>query len=163
VLGGTQEAEAASCLLSPEVTEGPYWIRTSPTRRDIRERKGGLQLDLVFTVQNARTCTPISGADVEIWHADAAGVYFGFEQASTGGPDGSSGPTDATRYLRGHQRADADGRARFNDRLRGLVSRADPATASSARPADRAVVRLASRGAGKKGYRGSITLGVATS
>ena len=31
------DAAAATCVLTPEVTEGPYWIDTKLTRRDIRE------------------------------------------------------------------------------------------------------------------------------
>jgi protocatechuate 3,4-dioxygenase beta subunit len=208
-VGGTQDAAAASCLLTPEVTQGPYWIKTSPTRRDIRETKHGLRLDLVLTVQNARTCTPIAGADVEVWHADAAGRYSGFEQASTGAPGGGSAPTDAKRYLRGHQKSDADGRARFTTifpgwyrgrtphihlkvhvggkvvhtgqlffdertqsavyRLAPYRSHGQPDTSHAAdmifkqAGGSNAILRLASRGAGKQGYRGAITLGVATS
>jgi protocatechuate 3,4-dioxygenase beta subunit len=100
---GADESIVASCVLTPEVTEGPYWIDTSLTRRDIREGKAGLPLVLAFTVVNARTCRPINRADVEIWHCDALGKYSGFE---SGGPTG-------TRYLRGHQRSNAAGVATF--------------------------------------------------
>jgi hypothetical protein len=55
---GTDEAAASSCVLTPEVTEGPYWIDAKLTRRDIRNGKTGLPLELVFTVQNANTCKP---------------------------------------------------------------------------------------------------------
>ena len=39
------EAEAATvttCILSPEVTAGPYWVEESLTRRNITEGKTGL-------------------------------------------------------------------------------------------------------------------------
>ena len=110
---------AATCVLSPEVTEGPYWIQNGITRRDIRGSRPGLPLEIVFTVQDARTCEPIRNADVEIWHCDAGGVYSGFERASQGGPGGggppggAQEPTDSKRYLRGHQRSDSAGRVRF--------------------------------------------------
>jgi protocatechuate 3,4-dioxygenase beta subunit len=208
-LGGVESAGAASCLLTPEVTQGPYWIKTSPTRGDIRETRRGLRLDLVLTVLNARTCTPIAGADVEVWHADATGVYSGFETASSGGPGRNSGPTDAKRYLRGHQKSAADGTARFttvfpgwyrgrtphihlkvhvggrvvhtgqaffDERTQAAVyeiapykSHGQPDTSHAAdnifkqAGGSSAILKLASRGAGKKGYRGTITLGVATS
>jgi protocatechuate 3,4-dioxygenase beta subunit len=112
---GTQGAEAAtSCVLSPEVTEGPYWIDNDLTRRDITEDRPGLPLELVLTVHNAKTCSPIKGADVEIWHCDAGGVYSGYESGSAGAPGGQHAtPTDSGRYLRGHQKADAGGRVRF--------------------------------------------------
>jgi hypothetical protein len=57
---GTAEA-AAACVLSPEVTEGPYWIDNRLTRRDITEDRPGLPLELVLTVQDARTCEPDRG------------------------------------------------------------------------------------------------------
>ena len=93
------EAQAAStCLLTPEVTEGPYWVDGALTRRNITEGKRGMPLVIRFTVLDARSCAVIPGADVEIWHCDANGVYSGVNGATT-------------RFLRGHQRADARGRA----------------------------------------------------
>jgi hypothetical protein len=64
-------AAAASCVLTPEVTEGPYWIENHLTRRDIRAGRPGLLLEVVLSVQNANTCRAIRHADVEIWHCDA--------------------------------------------------------------------------------------------
>ena len=206
---GTQDAEAASCVLSPEVTEGPYWIDNKLTRRDITEDRPGLPLELVLTVQNAKTCSPIKGADVEIWHCDASGVYSGYESGSAGAPGGQhAAPTDSDRYLRGHQKADANGRARFltiypgwyrgrtphihlkvhvggsvvhtgqvffDEKTTAAVYRHTPYKShgqpdtSHARDMiyaqagrSRATLRLARRSNGRKGYRGSITLGVAT-
>lgn len=109
---GADAETTATCVLQPEVTEGPYWIDTNLTRRDVRESKSGLPLLLEFTVVNARTCKPIRGADVEIWHADSAGEYSGFDGGSPGGPPGSGAQTK-TRYLRGHQRSGATGKATF--------------------------------------------------
>lgn len=94
------DAQAATCLLTPEVTEGPYWVQNAPTRRDIRAGKAGLPLVLRFTILNARTCRPIEKADVEIWHCDALGNYSAVNGASS-------------RFLRGHQRSNAIGKAEF--------------------------------------------------
>jgi protocatechuate 3,4-dioxygenase beta subunit len=102
VVGG-DEADAATvttCILTPEVTAGPYWVEESLTRRNITEGKAGLPLVIRFTVLNAKTCTPIPKADVEIWHCDALGNYSAVNGA-------------ATRYLRGHQIANAAGKAEF--------------------------------------------------
>ena len=112
---GTDNADAATCVLTPEVTEGPYWIDTRLTRYDVREGRPGLPLVLRFAIVNAKTCRPIRNADVEIWHADASGEYSGFDGGSSGpgGPGGGSGPQTKTRYLRGHQRSDALGKASF--------------------------------------------------
>jgi protocatechuate 3,4-dioxygenase beta subunit len=111
---GADNADVATCVLTPEVTEGPYWIDSNLTRYDVRAGRPGLPLVLAFTIVNAKTCKPIKGADVEIWHADASGEYSGFDSGSSGGgPGGGSGPQTKTRYLRGHQRSDALGKASF--------------------------------------------------
>jgi protocatechuate 3,4-dioxygenase beta subunit len=118
---GADAGTTATCVLTPEVTEGPYWIDNKLIRRDIREGKPGLPLVLEFTIVNAKTCKPIKGADVEIWHCDAVGNYSGYDAGSSGGGPGGPGggggghatPTSSTRYLRGHQRSDAAGKASF--------------------------------------------------
>jgi protocatechuate 3,4-dioxygenase beta subunit len=104
--GGAAAAErtSASCTLTRELTEGPYWIDTNLARRDITEDRDGVPLRLVLSVQDAGTCRALAGADVEIWHADADGEYSGFD----------GGAQTATRYLRGHQKTGAKGRAVFD-------------------------------------------------
>ena len=97
---GADAETTATCVLQPEVTEGPYWIDQKLTRRDVREGKPGLPLVLAVTVVNARTCRPIKAADVEIWHCDALGNYSAVNGATT-------------RFLRGHQKAGATGKAEF--------------------------------------------------
>ena len=110
-----EDAQAATtCILTPEVTEGPYWIDKTLTRRNITEGKPGMPLQIVFTVVNAKTCKPIKGADVEIWHCDAGGEYSGYDSGSPGvGGGGHQAPASSTRYLRGHQKSDANGKAQF--------------------------------------------------
>jgi protocatechuate 3,4-dioxygenase beta subunit len=111
-----EDAQAATtCILTPEVTAGPYWIDKTLTRRNITEGKRGMPLQIVFTVVNAKTCKPINGADVEIWHCDAGGEYSGFDSGASGSPGGGGqqAPATVTRYLRGHQKSDASGKAQF--------------------------------------------------
>jgi protocatechuate 3,4-dioxygenase beta subunit len=96
------ESGAVACVLTPELTEGPYYIAGEKVRRDIRERHPGTRLDLKLTVLNAKTCKPIRNAAVDIWHADAAGDYSGF------GND-----TSSRTFMRGIQKTDASGVAHF--------------------------------------------------
>src|SRR5262245_40723971 len=98
---GTEEAGAASCVLMPELTEGPYYVANHLTRRDITEHRPGVPLALRLTVQDADSCKPINHADVELWHADAGGAYSGVNGAST-------------HFLRGHQKSNAHGVALFH-------------------------------------------------
>jgi len=93
---------AVSCVLAPEQTEGPYYIADEKLRRDITEGRAGVPLLLRLRVVDASTCRPIKGAAVDIWHADALGVYSGF----------GSGSGNRT-FMRGIQKTDATGLARF--------------------------------------------------
>jgi hypothetical protein len=103
---GDEPAAAASCLLQREVTEGPYYLDLDLVRRNVRRGRSGTPLTLRFKVVDATTCRPIPGAAVEIWHADAAGVYSGVA--------GNSG-----NFLRGTQRADSHGNVRFESIVPG--------------------------------------------
>src|SRR5204862_6549946 len=93
---------APSCVLTPEMTEGPYYLAGEPNRSDVTEGRPGTPLKLVLPVVNASTCKPIAGATVEIWHADAGGNYSGFGSA-----------TSNKSFLRGAQTTDRNGEATF--------------------------------------------------
>ena len=69
-------------------------------RRNIKGDRRGMPLSLRFTVVDATSCRRLENAAVEIWHADAAGVYSGVS--------GNRG-----NFLRGIQRTNASGVARF--------------------------------------------------
>jgi protocatechuate 3,4-dioxygenase beta subunit len=100
--GTARAAIGASCILTPEMTEGPYYLAGEKLRRNITEGRPGIRLDLRLQVVNATTCAPISGAVVDIWHADAGGVYSGF----------GSGASSRT-FMRGVQKTDRNGVAVF--------------------------------------------------
>jgi protocatechuate 3,4-dioxygenase beta subunit len=93
---------AVSCVLTPEQTEGPYYIANEAVRRNITEGRPGVPLLLQAFVVNASTCKPIKAAAVDIWHADAGGTYSGF----------GSGAGNRT-FMRGVQRTNAKGLALF--------------------------------------------------
>jgi protocatechuate 3,4-dioxygenase beta subunit len=98
----SQGADAVACVLTPEQTEGPYYIPNELVRRNITDGHPGTPLTLRLAVVDASTCRPIKGAAVDVWHADAAGVYSGF-----GAGAGNR------RFMRGIQRTDAKGVAVF--------------------------------------------------
>jgi protocatechuate 3,4-dioxygenase beta subunit len=96
------EQEVAQCILTPELTQGPFYVPGEAIRHDITEGKQGTPLLLSCRVVNASTCKPIGKAAVDIWHCDAGGVYSG-AVANTAG----------TNFLRGVQRTNARGIATF--------------------------------------------------
>ncbi len=102
-----------SCVVKPDLTEGPYFVGNDLNRIDIRVDptddtvKDGLPLKLVYRVTDVTggTCTPLEGAQVDVWHCDAEGVYSGVNNP---GVDASG-----ALWLRGYQITDADGLAEF--------------------------------------------------
>src|SRR5437870_1138146 len=72
--------DAATCILIPQETSGPYpWDLSSNAamfRQDITEGNGGTPLNLTMTIVNiADNCNPIPNARVDIWHCNKDGYY----------------------------------------------------------------------------------------
>jgi protocatechuate 3,4-dioxygenase beta subunit len=84
-------------------TEGPFFKPRSPQRSDLREPGiSGQQVELSGYVLT-RSCRPVAGALVDLWHADGKGEY------------------DNTGFrLRGHVFADREGRYLFRTIMPGL-------------------------------------------
>jgi protocatechuate 3,4-dioxygenase beta subunit len=99
--GGVDFDGSASCAVTPELTEGPYYFDVDAIRSDITEGREGTPLRLALRVRDADTCEPIENAVVDIWHCDALGVYSGFESA-----------TEET-FLRGAQVTNREGVVEF--------------------------------------------------
>jgi protocatechuate 3,4-dioxygenase beta subunit len=102
-----------ACVVSPELTEGPYFVDGQLERSDIRSdpatgvlREGvPLELRFVISALDGASCVPLSGAIVDVWHCDAAGSYSAVQDRSF--------DTTEERWLRGFQRTDATGAASF--------------------------------------------------
>ncbi|KAJ2929853.1 hypothetical protein H1R20_g7241, partial [Candolleomyces eurysporus] len=94
----------STCVLHPEVTEGPYYIRNEFLRNDLRESQTqvsyvsqlGATLILDIGVIDSTTCQPFSNALVEIWSANATGAYGGYS-----GMGGSPDTIHVDTFLRG--------------------------------------------------------------
>ncbi len=102
-----------ACVVRPRQTEGPFFVDGEPERSDLRvdSRTGavkpGVPLRLAFRVSRvvASSCAPLSGAQVHVWHCDAAGSYSSVRERRS--------PSPGEAYLRGFQNTDAAGTARF--------------------------------------------------
>ncbi|KAG8727754.1 hypothetical protein FRC10_005671, partial [Ceratobasidium sp. 414] len=86
----------STCVTTPEVTEGPYFVNNELLRSDIRESQEGVELLLDIGVMDVTTCTPLDQALVEIWHCNTEGFlsqstghYSGFESNSMSSPSGN--------------------------------------------------------------------------
>lgn len=102
-----------SCVVRPMQTEGPYFVDERLNRSDIRPDptdgrvKPGTPLALTLLVSrlNDGDCQPLPGAQVDIWHCDALGVYSDVQDPGFN--------TTGQKFLRGYQITDAHGSARF--------------------------------------------------
>jgi len=106
-------AVAPSCVARPEQTEGPYFVDERLNRADIRSdpaagiTKPGIPLLLALTVSRLRggACSPLAGAQVDLWHCDAGGIYSDVTDPHF--------RTVGQRFLRGYQVTDRRGTVRF--------------------------------------------------
>lgn len=107
--------EAATCVLTPELTEGPYYVDGELIRQNIVEDRAGIPLRLQIAVADATACTPVENAAVDIWHCDSHGYYSGVS-GNMPGPDADQAEVAAAAqatFLRGIQLTSADGVAEF--------------------------------------------------
>jgi protocatechuate 3,4-dioxygenase beta subunit len=106
-------AAAPACVVRPALTEGPYFVDEKLNRADIRSDPGtgalkeGLPLLLTVRVSEvaASGCAALAGAQVDLWHCDAQGVYSDVGDASFS--------TVGQKFLRGYQLTGANGAAQF--------------------------------------------------
>ncbi|MFC0057365.1 intradiol ring-cleavage dioxygenase [Streptomyces actinomycinicus] len=99
-----QPRPAADCVLTPEQTEGPYYLDLETVRKNVTEGKPGVPLTLRVKVIDTTTCSALPGTAVDVWHCDALGVYSGYV---------AGGSTPDTTFLRGVQLTDSTGVAEF--------------------------------------------------
>lgn len=104
------------CVLTPELTEGPYYLDTNLVRPNITEGRPGVPLRLRVTVNDPATCSPLANAAVDIWHCDAQGFYSGVNANAPGSDADAEEIAEAAEriFLRGIQLTDADGVAEFS-------------------------------------------------
>ncbi|GAB1316684.1 Intradiol ring-cleavage dioxygenases domain-containing protein [Madurella fahalii] len=100
-----------SCLLTPEVTQGPYYVAGEYVRENLIEDQAGVEMILDYQVIDIETCEPIPDVYLEMWHCNATGVYGGI--VANGNGDSADGSNINNTWLRGIQPTDADGVARF--------------------------------------------------
>ena len=101
--------QSPGCVLTPDQTEGPYFVDEHLERSDIRADPATgaltpgvvLRLDLGVVAIDGTRCMPVRNALVDIWQCDAVGRYSDVD-ANRG-----------ARFLRGYQVTDANGRVRF--------------------------------------------------
>ncbi|KAH8655794.1 protocatechuate 3,4-dioxygenase beta subunit [Xylariales sp. PMI_506] len=123
-----------TCILTEEVTAGPYiWPQSQTLRQDIREGQAGVPFLLDIGVLDVETCEPLPEVLVDIWHCNATGSYSSFTGLSPNTPfeellqelNVTVGPdldlhTDSTTFLRGIWPTDSEGVTEFTTIVPGF-------------------------------------------
>jgi protocatechuate 3,4-dioxygenase beta subunit len=97
------------CILNPREEDGPFYFDPKLDRVDITEGKTGVPLGLLVQIVEARDCSPLKGARVDVWHADALGIYSGYP----GQGDARDISTKDQHFMRGSQVSNDDGQVSF--------------------------------------------------
>ena len=113
---GDVDVTILDCLVTPQMTEGPFFIEESLDRSDLLTGEdsnvtSGLPLRVtlaVFKVTQS-SCAPFAGAKVDIWHADVDGVYSDVA-ANILQPQDTTG----RKFCRAYQTADESGAVVFD-------------------------------------------------
>jgi protocatechuate 3,4-dioxygenase beta subunit len=110
------DATPTTCVLTPELTQGPYYLADELIRADITEGKAGVPLKLRIGVSDINACSPLATAAVHIWHCDAHGFYSGVSANSPGSDATQEEIAQAAQqtFLRGIQMTDDEGFVEFD-------------------------------------------------
>ncbi|KIJ65847.1 hypothetical protein HYDPIDRAFT_27075 [Hydnomerulius pinastri MD-312] len=100
-----------SCVLTPETTQGPYYIAGEYLRTNVTENQVGVPLYLDVQIIDVNTCEPLPDLFVDIWSANATGVYSGIHEPGNGNYADVANLN--TTFLRGIWQADDDGVVQF--------------------------------------------------
>lgn len=97
----------SSCILQPEVTQGPYYVDGELIRPSMVGDQEGVPLFLDVQLLDTSTCEPVPAVFVDFWHCNSTGVYSGVSASGNGNSDDRSN-LDET-FLRGIQPTDVNG------------------------------------------------------
>lgn len=105
-------AQAARCVLTQDAGEGPFYFDPDLVRSDVRDNSPGAPLEVAVQVTRASDCATLAAARVDLWQANALGLYSGYSNQQGVGDVPAAAAVDQT-WLRGTQLTDADGWVRF--------------------------------------------------
>lgn len=103
-LAGLAGTAAAQCRRTPTDALGPYYIPGQPAQTDLCQRDASPGMVVTGRVLGFPECRPVAGALVEVWHANARGIYSRIDKMAF---------DDLACLMRGAVRSGEDGRYSF--------------------------------------------------
>jgi len=107
-------APSAGCALICTLTEGPCWAPSAPVRQDVSEGEPGVPLRLALRIVQADGCSPLEGAEVEIWYCNIDGLYSAEDVQSVAFCTSNDEHAVSGYFFRGRAISDADGKLSFH-------------------------------------------------
>ncbi|KAG8743730.1 hypothetical protein FRC10_011512 [Ceratobasidium sp. 414] len=96
----TDNSTEGTCILTPEVTQGPYHILGEMVRQDITQGQAGIPLTVEVDFIDIETCEAVPNLWVDAWHCNSTGYYSGYISMTganlSGGGFGGGNMTNGT-------------------------------------------------------------------
>ncbi|CAE6504085.1 unnamed protein product, partial [Rhizoctonia solani] len=97
----TDNSTEGTCILTPEVTQGPYHILGELVRQNMTEGQAGVPLTVEVDFIDIETCEAVPNLWVDAWHCNSTGYYSGYVSMtgaalSGGGGFGGGNSTNGT-------------------------------------------------------------------
>ncbi|KAF4555371.1 Hypothetical protein D9617_2g053270 [Elsinoe fawcettii] len=97
----------SSCILTPEVTYGPYYVSGEHYRTNVVEDQEGVPVHIEYQYIDVETCEVATGLYIETWSTNSTGVYAGV--VASGNGDQSDTSNLNKTFQRGVTQVDSDG------------------------------------------------------
>ncbi|KAG8773901.1 hypothetical protein FRC12_002255 [Ceratobasidium sp. 428] len=87
----TNNSTEGTCILTPEVTQGPYHVLGEMVRQDITQGQEGVPLTVEVDFIDIETCQAVPNVWVDAWHCNSTGYYSGYISMTGGNLGGGGG------------------------------------------------------------------------
>ncbi|CAE6463145.1 hypothetical protein ACGC1H_002124 [Rhizoctonia solani] len=87
----TDNSTEGTCILTPEVTQGPYHILGEMVRQNITEGQAGVPLTVEVDFIDIETCEAVPNLWVDAWHCNSTGYYSGYVSMTGAALNGGGG------------------------------------------------------------------------
>ncbi|KAJ5547123.1 protocatechuate 3-4-dioxygenase beta subunit [Penicillium frequentans] len=105
-------ASGGTCIVQPEVTQGPYYVGGEFVRKNVVESQRGIPLYMDIQLIDTNTCEPLPEIYTDIWHCNATVRCLLGVIANGNGNENDTSNEDTT-FLRGVQPSDNEGVVQF--------------------------------------------------
>ncbi|KAH7332774.1 Intradiol ring-cleavage dioxygenase [Rhizoctonia solani] len=87
----TDNSTEGTCILTPEVTQGPYHILGEMVRQNITDGQAGVPLTVEVDFIDIETCEAVPNLWVDAWHCNSTGYYSGYVSMTGAALSGGGG------------------------------------------------------------------------